>query len=109
MHEPPNFIKSEYNLISNGKISRETSKSYNPEEEGGFLLEEVFLGRINDNNYPLSLEKFNLKEEIVINNKMIKQKRIDLITALIILDQTILMKKIYCISENLFLKLKKMI
>ena len=102
MHEPPHFIKSEYNLISNGKISRETSKSYNPEEEGGFLLEEVFLGRINDNNYPLSLVKFNLKEEIVINNKMIKQKRIDLITALKILDPTILMKRILAFQKIYF-------
>ena len=101
MHEPSHFIKSAYNLLSNGVISRETSKTYDQDAEGGFLLEEVFLGWVKEKKSPLNLKNFHL-QEINCNNKMISQKRIDLVTALKLLDPAIYNKDLFSFRKSIF-------
>ena len=88
MHESPHFIKSTYCLISNGKISRTTSDKLDG-PEAGFLLEEILFGWVNDSKNPINFSDFNIPKNIQMNNKSILQKKIDLPTALKLLDPTI--------------------
>ena len=101
MHEAPIFLKSVYNIISNGRISRKTSNN-NEEIEGGFLLEEVFLGWIVNKNKPLNLEKLCLKKNIKNNNNILGNKKIDLITALKLLDPSIYNKDLTFFRKSVF-------
>lgn len=100
MHEPPHFLKSVYNIISNGKISRRTSS--NEEIEGGFLLEEVLFGWVSNSNNPLDLDKFSLEKKIKNNNKMLANKKIDLVTALKLLDPAIYNKDLSFFRKSIF-------
>ena len=88
MHESPHFIKSTYCLISNGKISRTISDKLDGPEDG-FLIEEILFGWVNDSKNPINFSDFNIPKNIQMNNKSILQKKIDLPTALKLLDPTI--------------------
>ena len=88
MHESPHFIKSTYCLILNGKISRTISDKLDGPEDG-FLIEEILFGWVNDSKNPINFSDFNIPKNIQMNNKSILQKKIDLPTALKLLDPTI--------------------
>ena len=88
MHESLHFIKSSYYLISNGKISRNTPNKFNG-SKGGLLLEEILFGLNHGSKNPINLEDFNISKSIQMNNKSILQRKIDLPTALKLLDPTI--------------------
>ena len=87
-HEPPHFIKSAYNMLTGGIITRNTSKD-NKDIESGFFLEEVLFGWIKDENNPLDLKDLILNEKINYKNLSFKIKKIDLITAIQILNPNI--------------------
>lgn len=106
MHEPPHFLKSVYNIISNGRISRKTSNN-NEEIEGGFLLEEVLFGWIVNKNNPLDLEKFSLEKNIKHKNNILVNKQIDLVTALKLLDPSIYNKDLSFFRKSIFEITKK--
>lgn len=88
IHESPHFIKSAYSIISNGKISRDTSSVLDG-PEAGLLLEEILFGWVMDSENPINLDDFNISENIKMNNKNFLEKKIDLSTALKLLDPTI--------------------
>ena len=87
IHEPCHFIKSVYSMITNGKISRETSNKNNSFKDGeaGFLLEYILFGWKNTVEYKFNLDKFNIAK-IKHKNKIFEKKQIDLATALVLLD-----------------------
>ena len=88
-HEPCHFIKAAYSLLTENIISRNTSNK-DKEIESGFFFEEILFGWVRSEDKPLNLvEKGLLKEEIKCNNKAIKNKQIDLITAIKLLDPEI--------------------
>ena len=87
-HEPPHFIKSAYSIISEGKISRITSKT-DKDIDSGFFLEEILFGWVQDVKKPLDLSRFKLSTKIEYNNKALLNKRIDLITAITLLNPDI--------------------
>ena len=90
IHEPCHFIKASYSLITEGMITRNTSNENNNNIEGGYFLEEVFFGWVHNPNNPLDLIGIGLlNEEVKCNNKAIINKKIDLITALKLLDPDI--------------------
>ena len=104
-HEPSHFIKAVYSLITEGKISRYTSNTDN-NIEGGYFLEEVLFGWVVNKKKPLDLSDL-LKEEIICKNEAIKNKKIDLITALTLLNPDIykknleyFRKKIFSVTQN---------
>ena len=87
-HEPCHFIKSAYCIITEGKISRNTSSDKNI--DSGSFLEEILFGWKNDKKEPLNLKELNLlKNDIECKNSAILNKKIDLITALKLLDPDI--------------------
>ena len=102
MHEPCHFIKASYSLITEGMITRNTSNGDNI-IEGGYFLEEVFFGWVQDPNNPLDLIGMGLlNKEVECNNESIKSKRIDLITAIKLLDPDIYDRDLNYFRENIF-------
>ena len=88
-HEPPHFIKAAYNMLSGGIISRNTSNN-DKTIEGGYFLEEVLFGWKKNEDTTLDLKELKLKEnEINYRNKNLKNKKIDLITAIQLLNPDI--------------------
>ena len=67
-HEPLHFIKAVYSTISEGKISRFTSKTDN-DIDSGFYSEEILFGWVQNKNNPLDLTKFNLLKILYIKMK----------------------------------------
>ena len=86
LHESAHYLNSGYCLISNGKITRNTSSSNDAGVEAGFFLEEVLFGWVHNSDAPLYLSSFNLPSNILIKNKDITMKKINLPTALVLLD-----------------------
>ena len=101
VHESPHFIKSTYCLLSNGKISRNTSNILDG-PEAGFLLEEILFGWVHDSNNPINLDDFNISKNIKMNNKSILHKKIDLPTALKLLDPTIYDKDLNHFRKSIY-------
>lgn len=84
-HEPWHFIKAACNIIIEGKVSRNTSHEKNIERE--FFFELILFGWDDDLKGQLNLKELNLlKNEYECKNLAIKNKKIDLITALILLN-----------------------
>ena len=97
-HEPSHFIKAVYSILTGGIISRFTQKD-NADIDSGSLLEEILFTWSSNKNKPLDLSQFNLDENIKYNNTDLLEKKIDLITAL-----TLLNPKIYSQDLNYFRK-----
>ena len=104
-HEPSHFIKAVYSLITEGKISRYTSNS-DKNNEGGFFLEEVLFGWVVNEKKPLDLSDL-LKKDIICKNEAIKNKKIDLITALTLLNPDIYKKDLEHFRKQIFGVTKK--
>ena len=100
-HEPLNFIKGVYSTISEGKISRYTSKTNN-KIDSGFFLEEILFGWVQVRNSALDLSKFNLQEENEYQNEALINKRIDLITAITLLNPEIYSKDLSYFRKCVF-------
>ena len=105
-HEPSHFIKRAYSIITKGEISRNTSDN-DTDIESGFIMEEILFGWIVDKENPLDLSKFNLSPKIEYKNEIFKGKKINLITALNLLnpkiysqDLTFFRKCIYEITKE---------
>jgi uncharacterized protein YozE (UPF0346 family) len=100
-YESSQYIKSAYSIITEGKVSINTS-NINKNIEEGFLLEEILFGFINDEKNPLDLKKFRLSKTIKCKNNMIKNKKIDLVTALKILDPEIYSKNLNYFRKSIY-------
>ena len=101
-HEPCHYIKSAYSLLTENIISRNTSNT-DKDIESGFFCEEIFFGWVNTKNSPLNLVEMGLlKEEIECRNQAIKNKQIDLITALKLLDPEIYSKDLDFFRKSIF-------
>ena len=87
-HQPVDFIKSVYSIISEGKISRFSSKTNN-NIDNSFFLEEILFGWVQNKNNPLDLSPFHLSQNIEYKNKVFMNKRIDLVTAITLLNPEI--------------------
>ena len=105
-HEPSHYIKAAYSIITERKISRFTSENDKSIDSGSFL-EEVLFGWIKNENNPLDLSEFNLVKNIECKNTALIKKKIDLITALKLLDPNLyssnlshFRKEIYEISRD---------
>ena len=84
-HEPCHFIKAACNIITEGKVARNTSHESNI--ESGFFFEQILFGWDNDLKCPINLKELNLlKNEYECKNLAIKNKKIDLITAIVLLN-----------------------
>jgi hypothetical protein len=87
IHEPGNYIKCAYNLLSNGKIQRNTTNTKeNDSPETGFLLEEILFDWVQNKDNPINLDVFKIPKDIKIKNTMIQNKKINLSTAFKLLD-----------------------
>ena len=87
IHEPGHYIKCAYNILSNGKIQRNTTNTKeNNRPEAGFLLEEILFGWIQNEDNPINLDIFKIPKDIKIKNKMIQNKKINLSAAIKLLD-----------------------
>ena len=85
VHEPWHFIKSAYSMLTNGIISKETS--YNKKIESGDLFEQILFGWVKEKNNRLNLIDLNLLSQYnECKNTAIKNYKINLITALKLLD-----------------------
>jgi hypothetical protein len=101
-HEPCHYIKSAYSLLTENIISRNTSNT-DKDIESGFFCEEIFFGWDNTKNSPLNLVEMGLlKEEIECQNQAIKNKQIDLITAIKLLDPEIYSKDLDYFRKSIF-------
>ena len=101
-HEPPHFIKSAYNMLTGGIITRNTSND-DKNIESGYFLEEVLFGWIKDEKNPLDLKDLILNEkEINYKNLYLKEKKIDLITAIQILNPDIYDENLTTFRKELF-------
>ena len=100
-HEPSHFIKAVYAIITEGKISRYTSEN-DKNVDSGFYLEEILFNWIQDKNAPLDLSKLKLAKNIVYNNKPLMDKKIDLITALTLLNPDIYNSNLTHFRKSLF-------
>ena len=100
-YESSQYIKSAYSIITEGKVSINTS-NINKNIEEGFLLEEILFGFIYDEKNPLDLKKFRLSKTIKCKNNMIKNKKIDLVTALKILDPEIYSKNLNYFRKSIY-------
>ena len=87
-HQPVNFMKSVYSIISEGKISRFSGKNNNNIDKN-FFLEEILFGWVQNKNNPLDLSPFHLSQNIECKNKLFVNERIDLITAITLLNPEI--------------------
>ena len=87
VHEPYHFIKSAYSLLTEGIVSRHTSN--NDTKESGFIFEEILFGWIVDKEKPLDLKQLGLNENIKCENSSLECKKIDMITALQLLNPDI--------------------
>ena len=100
-HEPDHFIKSAYSLITKGIISRDTSNK-GQTLESGFLLEEILFVWVVDKDNPLDTTKLGLIEKIECKNDAIKNKKIDMITALQLLNPEIYNKDLTYFRKSIF-------
>ena len=84
---------TEYGIfrITEGKISRFTQQD-NSEIDRGLFLEEIFFTLKASKNSPLDLTQFNLDNNIEYWNKDFLEKKINLITALTLLNPEIYSK-----------------
>ena len=88
-HMPIHFIKSSNSLLTEGIISRNTSNE-DKTIDGGFFFEQVLFGWKRKEEKPLDLIGLKLlKKEIECNNDTLKEKKIDLVTALNLLNPKI--------------------
>ena len=99
--EPSHFIKSVYSILTEGKISRFTQKDNADIDSGSFLEEIFFTWKANENN-PLDLSQFNLDDKIEYKNKVFLEKKIDLITALTLLNPDIYSKDLNYFRKCIF-------
>lgn len=101
VHEPGHYIKGCYSMITNGVVQRNTSN--NKDIESGFFIEEVLFGWVCDKNNPINLiENKLLKENIVCGNIALLNKKIDLITAIKLLDPDIYNHDLEYFRKSLF-------
>ena len=88
-HMPIHFIKSSNSLLTEGIISRNTSNE-DKTIDGGFFFEKVLFGWKRKEEKPLDLIGLKLlKKEIECNNDTLREKKIDLVTALNLLNPKI--------------------
>ena len=88
-HMPIHFIKSSNSLLTEGIISRNTSNE-DKTIGGGFFYEKVLFGWKRKEEKPLDLIGLKLlKKEIECNNDALREKKIDLVTALNLLNPKI--------------------
>ena len=105
-HEPIHFIKSSNSLLTEGIISRNTSNE-DKTIDGGFFFEKVLFGWKRKEEKPLDLIGLKLlKKEIECNNDTLKEKKIDLVTALNLLNPKIYNYDLEYFRNSLF-KLSK--
>ena len=100
-HEPTHYLKSCYSIITEGKISRFTSKT-DLDIESGYYLEEILFGWVKDNKNPIDLSKFNLVQNINKKNKDLLNKKINLITALQLLNPEIYTKDLNYFRKSIY-------
>lgn len=101
VHEPGHYIKGCYSMLTNGVIQRNTSN--NKDIESGFFIEEVLFGWVCDEDNPINLiENKLLKENIVCKNVSLLNKKIDLITAIKLLDPNIYNYDLEYFRKSLF-------
>ena len=100
-HEPTHYLKSCYSIITEGKISRFTSKT-DLDIESGYYLEEILFGWVKDNKNPIDLSKFNLDQNINKKNKDLLNKKINLITALQLLNPEIYSKDLNHFRKSIY-------
>ena len=88
IQESAHFLKSANAIITNGKVSRNTSNENEDckDAEAGFLIEEILFGWKNRGNYKLDLKRFNLPKNMACKNESILKKKIDLSSALVLLN-----------------------
>ena len=96
-HEPCHYIKSSYSIITSGIIQRNTSND-NKLDSGNFM-EEILFGWKAKENISLNID---LPKELICNNKSIKNKKIDLITALHLLNPSIYDNDLYSFRKIIF-------
>ena len=88
-HMPIHFIKSSNSLLTEGIISRNTSNE-DKTIDGGFFFEKVLFGWKRKEEKPLDLIGLKLlKKEIECNNDALREKKIDFVTALNLLNPKI--------------------
>ena len=101
-HEPCHFIKAALCLLTQGIISRNTSHT-NDTIESGFFFEEVLFGWVHLENNPLNLVELGLLKNVIqCKNPAINNKKIDLITAITLLDPEIYDGNLTSFRENIF-------
>ena len=100
-HEPLHFIKGFYSILSEGKISRFDSKTNNNIDRN-YFLEEILFGWVQNKNNPLDLSKFHLSQDIKYKNEVFMNKRIDLITAITLLNPEIYSKDLTYFRKSVF-------
>jgi len=100
-HEPLHFIEGVYSLLSEGKISRFNSKT-NISIDRRYFLEEILFGWVQNKNNPLDLSKFHLSQDIKYKNEVFMNKRIDLITAITLLNPEIYSKDLTYFRKSVF-------
>ena len=101
IHEPSHFIKSVYSILTEGKISRFTQKD-DTNIDSGSLLEEIFFTWKSNEKNPFDLSNFNLDNKIEYKNKVLLEKKIDLITALTLLNPDIYSKDLAYFRKSIF-------
>ena len=105
-HMPIHFIKSSNSLLTEGIISRNTSNE-DKTIDGGFFFEKVLFGWKRKEEKPLDLIGLKLlKKEIECNNDALREKKIDLVTALNLLNPKIYNYDLEYFRNSLF-KLSK--
>ena len=100
-YEPIHYLKSCYSIITEGKISRFTSKT-DLDIESGYYLEEILFGWVKDNKNPIDLSKFNLDQNNNKKNKDLLNKKINLITALQLLNPEIYSKDLNHFRKSIY-------
>ena len=100
-HEPLHFIKSVYSILTEGKITRFTQKD-NSEIDSGLFFEEILFTWEAREDSSIDLTQFNLDKNIKYRNQDLLEKRINLITALTLLNPDIYSKDLTHFRKSVF-------
>ena len=96
LYEPSNFISDAYNIITKGKVNK-------TEKSNELIMEEILFGWVKDEENRMDLSsKFNLDKNYKYKNIAIQKKKIDLITALKLLDPEIYSKDLNYFRKSIF-------
>ena len=94
-YEPANFIGNAYSILTKGKILKNEKSNIS-------IMEEILFGWVKDEENKMDLSSLKLNENYKRNNTAIQNKKIDIITAIKLLDPDTYSKDLNFFRKSIF-------